>query len=62
MKHYKDRLAVVAGGASGSGRAMAETFVKAGMTVALADVDEQMLKNAVGALEMRISSCQFGSF
>ena len=43
MKEFKDRVAVVTGGASGIGSAMAETFIQAGMKVVLADVDEQSL-------------------
>jgi NAD(P)-dependent dehydrogenase (short-subunit alcohol dehydrogenase family) len=46
MKEFKDRVAVVTGAASGIGRGMAERFAKEGMSVVLADVEEQALKQA----------------
>jgi NAD(P)-dependent dehydrogenase (short-subunit alcohol dehydrogenase family) len=46
MKTFKDRVAVVTGGASGIGRAMADRFAAAGMKVVLADVEESALRTA----------------
>jgi NAD(P)-dependent dehydrogenase (short-subunit alcohol dehydrogenase family) len=46
MKEFKDRVAVVTGGASGIGRAMADRFAAAGMNVVLADVEESALRTA----------------
>ncbi len=46
MKEFKDRVAVVTGGASGIGRAMADRFAAAGMKVVLADVEESALRKA----------------
>ena len=46
MKEFKDRVAVVTGGASGIGRAMAERFGAEGMKVVLADVEEGALRQA----------------
>lgn len=46
MKEFKDRVAVVTGGASGIGRAMADRFAAAGMKVVLADVEESVLRTA----------------
>jgi NAD(P)-dependent dehydrogenase (short-subunit alcohol dehydrogenase family) len=46
MKAFKDRVAVVTGGASGIGRAMADRFAAAGMKVVLADVEESALRKA----------------
>ena len=46
MKQFKDRVAVVTGGASGIGRAMAERFGAEGMKVVLADVEEKALRLA----------------
>lgn len=44
MKEFRDRVAVVTGGASGIGRAMADRFAGAGMRVVLADVEESALR------------------
>jgi NAD(P)-dependent dehydrogenase (short-subunit alcohol dehydrogenase family) len=46
VKEFKDRVAVVTGGASGIGRAMAERFGAEGMKVVLADVEEEALRQA----------------
>lgn len=43
MKHFKDRVAVVTGGASGIGRAMALRFAREGMKIVLADIEEEAL-------------------
>ena len=51
MKHFKDKVAVVTGGASGIGRRMAGAFIEAGMKVVLADVDEEKLQTTVNALK-----------
>jgi NAD(P)-dependent dehydrogenase (short-subunit alcohol dehydrogenase family) len=49
MDEFQDRVAVVTGGASGIGRAMAERFAAAGMRLVLADVEEAALADAVAA-------------
>jgi NAD(P)-dependent dehydrogenase (short-subunit alcohol dehydrogenase family) len=46
MKEFKDRVAIVTGGASGIGRAMADRFAAVGMKVVLADVEESALRKA----------------
>ncbi len=43
MKVFKDRVAVVTGGASGLGRAMALRFAREGMKVVLADIEKEAL-------------------
>src|SRR5688500_13178417 len=44
------KVAIVTGGASGIGNAMARRFAAAGMRVVLADVEEQALEQAAKAL------------
>ena len=46
MKEFKNHVAVVTGGPSGIGRAMADRFAAAGMKVVLADVEESALRKA----------------
>tara|TARA_Y100001934_G_scaffold266453_1_gene345908 strand:- start:312 stop:488 length:177 start_codon:yes stop_codon:yes gene_type:complete len=43
LEDLDGRIAVVNGGASGTGLAMGESFLEAGMTVVLSDVDESSL-------------------
>ena len=51
MKDLTDRVAVVTGAASGIGRAMAESFLDAGMKVVLADIDKQRLETTLKTLK-----------
>lgn len=44
MKDLKDRVAVITGGASGLGLAMARVFAAEGMKLVLADVEEESLR------------------
>lgn len=50
MKEFRGKVAVITGGASGIGRAMAARFAREGMKVVLADHDEAALDAAVAAL------------
>lgn len=50
MKNLSGRTAVITGGASGIGYAMAESFAGAGMKLALADKDADLLDQAVATL------------
>lgn len=50
MKDLQDTVAVVTGGASGIGLAMAQRFASEGMKVVLADVEEQALAKAAAEL------------
>jgi NAD(P)-dependent dehydrogenase (short-subunit alcohol dehydrogenase family) len=44
MKDLQDKVAIITGGASGIGRAMAERFAREGMRVVLADIDEVTMR------------------
>jgi len=61
MKQLRDRVAVVTGGASGVGKALAKAFVGEGMKVVLADVEEPALKataeelGALGEVASRVT-------
>ncbi len=46
MKDFQGKVAVITGGASGLGRAMAERFARAGMSIVLADVEPNALAKA----------------
>jgi NAD(P)-dependent dehydrogenase (short-subunit alcohol dehydrogenase family) len=46
MKDFQGKVAVITGGASGLGRAMAERFARAGMSIVLADVEPNALARA----------------
>jgi NAD(P)-dependent dehydrogenase (short-subunit alcohol dehydrogenase family) len=51
MDEFRDRVAVVTGGASGIGAALARAFAARGARIALADVDEAALARTAGELE-----------
>ncbi len=53
MRDFAGRVAVVTGGASGIGLAMAQRFATEGMRLVLADLDEAPLAAAVDALKSR---------
>lgn len=50
MRDFKDKVAVVTGGASGIGMALCRAFVAEGMRVVVADVEETALAGAVESL------------
>ncbi|HTF32618.1 MAG TPA: SDR family NAD(P)-dependent oxidoreductase [Myxococcota bacterium] len=52
MDAFRNRVAVITGGASGIGAAMARTFAARGAKIVLADIDEQGL----GAMERELAS------
>lgn len=51
---FRDRLAVVTGGASGIGRAIADKLVERGARVAIWDVNEERLQASASALGQRV--------
>ena len=51
MREFRDRVAVVTGGASGIGRALARRFAGEGMKLVLADIEEPALEAAVKEFE-----------
>jgi len=50
MKEFSGRVAVVTGGASGIGKALAKAFLGEGMKVVIADVEEAALRSAAAEL------------
>jgi NAD(P)-dependent dehydrogenase (short-subunit alcohol dehydrogenase family) len=50
MKELRGRVAVVTGGASGIGRAMARAFLREGMKVVVADVEEEAISSTLAEL------------
>lgn len=57
MKDFKDKTAVITGGASGIGRAMGELFLAQGMNVVLADIEQKALGATVTALKAGGGRC-----
>ena len=55
MKVFRDRVAVVTGGASGIGKALAKAFLGEGMKVVIADVEAPALDATVKQLGGRVS-------
>ena len=53
MNQYENKTAVITGGASGIGLALAQLFGQKGMNVVLADIQEDALKKAVSWFEER---------
>ena len=50
MKEFKDRGAVVTGGASGIGLALVKACLAEGMKIVIADVEEKVLDSVVAEL------------
>ena len=57
MKDFKNKTAVITGGASGIGRAMGELFLARGMNVVLADIEQKVLDATVAELTASGGRC-----
>src|SRR5215471_2013444 len=53
MKEFKDKVALVTGGGSGIGFALADRFASVGMKIVIADVEETALATAEEALKAK---------
>lgn len=53
MKEFKDRVAVITGGANGIGLAMTKSFGAEGMKLVIADIERDVLNRSVEALRSR---------
>lgn len=51
MEQFQDKVAVITGGASGIGLAMAQAFAGEGMKIVIADVEQEALDKAVEGLK-----------
>ena len=56
MKEFEGKTAVITGGASGIGRAIAERCLKEGMNIVIADIEEKALTNTKKELKTRNAS------
>ncbi|MEW6374409.1 MAG: SDR family oxidoreductase [Thermodesulfobacteriota bacterium] len=52
MKSFKDRIAIITGGASGIGRALAEELAKRGVEVVLADLQIELAEQVASAIQV----------
>lgn len=53
MKFFKNKVAVITGGASGLGRAMAYRFAEAGMRIVIADIEAKTIEETLDFFRMQ---------
>lgn len=57
MKDFKDKVAVITGGAAGLGKAMAERFANEGVKLVLADIEKPVLDKTVAEFKSKGVDC-----
>ena len=57
MNKFKNKTAIVTGGGSGIGKAIASDLVKHGATVVITDINQERIDEVVSELKQRNNKC-----